>query len=345
MGVQYQGASAVARNDARFSSNSTTSTTPPNARREPDVILKPSHEGVDFTLRLLAANRMAKVVEWHCGDDATAAKHELSDDDIDALFGAMGSRRHSDESDDDDEKKGNDDNGDDGYVVTENYQGPADDHMIQAGGLPYLESLSIIGSSNNSSEKNISTDETDATATPSFIAGLTSFLASSQSFPRFTSLTLQGVNLRGTALELRALTEVFRLHPRIRRVQMTACWFSEEQQADMAALQQVFCQQQEQAQRCSVFGGDFLSDGPRRQQQLLFQSQRATLPDAMNPRPSATARAVPTATTATTNTAVSTSEVYNHNTSHNDNSTANANANTTDSWWGERLLKSCFCWW
>ena len=305
MGVQYQGAS-VAAPDARGSIRSSQ-----EAKRHPDVILKPQNEGTNFSLQLLAANRMAKVVEWQLlsAGSGNTSKHDIAEEDIAAVFAAMGSDK---EEDFDEEVK-------DEYAVTEDYQGPDEDYNIQAGGLPYLESLSIVreeGENNRNEE----------TAAASFLVPLTAFLASSQSFPRFTSLTLKGVNLRGTPLALRALTEVIRLHPRLRRVQMTQCQFTKEQQDDVKGLQAAMA-----TARPSIYAST-----ASRQQEMVFHEPGEAPPEPsfMKQRHNATKKQ-----TTYFDTAISTPILF-HPAPKDE-----APPENKDAWWGERLFKNCFCWW
>ena len=99
-----------------------------------------------------------------------------------------------------------------------------------------MESLSIIGNE----------------STASFLTSLISFLTASGAFPRFTRLSLQGVNLRGGVLELKALAEAFRLHPRLQNIHMVACWFTPEQEANMECLQNVFNKEQPRSSTTSL---------------------------------------------------------------------------------------------
>ncbi|CAB9511110.1 expressed unknown protein [Seminavis robusta] len=207
MGVQYHGAT---QSDARFSVS----------KREPDLVLRPTKEGMDFTLRVLSANRMSKVVEVVCDFGADGSK-KISQGEVRTLFEALGGTAEEDEDMEDVD------------MVTDEYQ-PSNNKQTYKG-MPLMESLSIV--CQNATED-----------TPSFVSGLTYFVASSLSLARFTRLSLEGVNLRGTVLELRGLAETFRMHPRMHYVQLQACWFTPEQQADMSVLEQVF---QEQKRRSS----------------------------------------------------------------------------------------------
>lgn len=288
--------------DARASMSSSQ-----EAKRHPDVIFKPQEEGTPFTLQLLGANRMAKVVEWQL-IGTNSSKHGVTEEDIAAIFAAMGS---DPENDLDEEVK-------DEYAVTEEYQGPDDDYNIQAGGLPYLEALSIVREEGEASEKE----------TASFLVPLTSFLASSQSFPRFTSLTLKGVKLKGTALELRALTEVIRLHPRLRRVQMTNCQFTKEQQDDIKGLQAAMT-----TPRPSIYAST-----ASRQHQLVFHEPGETPPEPSFMKQRHQAK---TKTATAFDTSISAPILY-HRAPQEDDAVPSENK---DTWWGERLLKNCFCWW
>ena len=208
------------------SSNAYLSTSTNKATRPPDLVLQPCKEGVDFTLRLLAANRMATVVELQC-DFGKSKTHSLTEQDIKDLFQALGSSEDGDSDDEEDHHGAQ-------QKIQEEYRRNYD--VIKTGGLPHLQALSIQCTS--------ATDNT-----PSFITALTSFLCRSGSFQQFTHLTMNGVNLRGSAYDLRGLAESFRLHPRVRYVQMTSCWFTKEQQADMPALQQVFKEQEQKGAR------------------------------------------------------------------------------------------------
>jgi len=215
--------------DARFSSNVGSrsgsvgsGSTSILQQREPDVVLKPCTEGLQFTLQLLSANRMAKVVEWqwqtlpgNCntnndidndnnnnddnenendngGDNGgESGIVELDEEDIRTLFGVIcgqlkdddNDENDNDESDNDDEKK-HDEKKHDDLEVTETYQGPSSEYNFAHGGLPYLESLSILGndtgSSNHQNHHN-----------PSFIRTLTLFLSSTHHVVGFTNLTLR----------------------------------------------------------------------------------------------------------------------------------------------------------
>jgi len=429
VGIQFRGSSLIRQHnnnynhnhkndDARFSSNVGSrsgsvgsGSTSILQQREPDVVLKPCTEGLQFTLQLLSANRMAKVVEWqwqtlpgNCntnndidndnnnnddnenendngGDNGgESGIVELDEEDIRTLFGVIcgqlkdddNDENDNDESDNDDEKK-HDEKKHDDLEVTETYQGPSSEYNFAHGGLPYLESLSILGndtgSSNHQNHHN-----------PSFMLTLTLFLSSTHHVVGFTNLTLRCLNLRGSALELRALTEALRLHPKIRRVQMLSCWFSPEQQQHMEALQQVLLQQQQQQQQAfhSSIGitaattattkNVNMEDGPV----LLFQRQGATLPPSTSVAGGAAAptmmlptfastTAVPRSSISTTNNnRISVAELNHNNinsnsssSSKNDNNnnetSCHAASNTTTpsssplgSWW-EKFLNACFC--
>lgn len=231
MGVQYGGAVA-ARGAVHFSTTGNST----GSKRAPDLVLQPAKEGVDFTLRLLQANRMSKVVEINIDIDAkgnanafTKAKQQqpLTKHDINSLFRAIGgSENYEEEEDDDDDKD-----------VADEYH-PTDSDFYS--GLPQLESLSI--TINNSNED----------ATSSFLEPLIAFLSASGSFPRFTRLSLQGVNLRGGILEFKGLAEAFRLHPHIQNVHMVGCWFTPEQKENMDCLEAVFQEQQRRSSAAST---------------------------------------------------------------------------------------------
>jgi len=307
--VQYQGAT-VAGNNAHFQLGSIFgSNSGQGGNRAPDLKLKPYEEGVSFTLRLLAANGMAKVVELQL-QPSDKKLFLLSQQDIQQLFQAMGSKHGNDDDD-------NSDDDDDDEVMDEYKPLDADAKLLAGKGLVYLESLAILGSKDNSGDQDCS---------PSLIRELTAFLLSTHQFPRFTSLSLQQVNLNGTALELRALSEAFRLHPRLARVQMTACHFSPEQHDNMQALQQVF---QEAADkngnnnRASAMG--FGSASPPTLQELGTKYQ--------NTNTNANA----------TNATQWSLDMYQDDSNQKHNK--DAKLNMEGLWWGERLFKSCFCWW
>ena len=387
MGIQFQGASISVPNNPRNSlvtgsstaaaatttTATTTNTTGVLLKRHPDVILKPEVEGTHFSLQLLAANRMAKVVEWQIFSDkeeegsknisSTSSKKKMdtsiivTEDDIDAIFAAMGSSRHDDDDDDDDveKKDGEEKNRKDEYVVTEEYEGPDDDFNIQAGGLPYLEALSIImmqeesevvaaGSENNNNKSNNKSNDNKNKHTASFLVPLTSFLASSQSFPRFSNLTLVGVNLRGTPLALRALTEVIRLHPRLRRVQMKQCYFTQEQQDDVKGLQAAMA-----TARPSIYDSTTSSSchqQPQRQNLLVFHE-----PGEQPPEPSFMKQQPPPPPPNNNNNpqplvfdAEITTPLMFHTVPVDTEQPGSSSTTKQQQWWGERLLKSCLCW-
>jgi hypothetical protein len=281
MAVQYQN-SVPARSDARFS------TTSSHQQRAPDLVLQPCQEGVDFSLRLVQANRMSKVVEIQCccedEEKKGATPRQLTEDDIQNLFVAIGGNENEEEEDLEE------------VDIADDYQ-PKDTAIYS--GLPHLESLSIIGNDDS----------------PSFLRPLIRFLSVSGSFPRFTRLSLQGVNLRGDLLEFRALAEAFRLHPHVQHVHMVACWFTPEQQANMGCLEDVFQKQQQPqpssaaSQRASIL----------QMRQLVLEHAGAIKNDHVPP--------------ATVDNAQSKQTV------------AVEQSPVDEMWWGERLLRSCFCFW
>lgn len=272
MGVQYHGVTE----SSSFSMNGG------GGQRQADLVLEPTKEGLDFTLRLLAANRMAKVVQIQC--DFGGGQWKMNNQDTRNLFQAIGGTM-------DDNDNNNDDDYDDDYedVVMEEYQPPKQSFR----GMPLLESLSIVCQ--------------NATAeTPSFLAGVTHLMSASASCPRLTRLSLDGVNLRGGALEVRGLAETLRLHPK--HVQMQSCWFTPEQQAHVHVLQSAL----QEKQSSMMYPTEVVSAGLR-QRNKDTQSSNSLLHSQ-------------------------------HQDDDDDDHDRSNNSNDT-TWWGTRFWKSCFCCW
>ena len=213
-------------------------------RRDPDLILRPYEEGVNFTLKLIDANPLAKVVEvdCRCGSGASASNdgNKLSSKRIGTIFRAIGGSNGNNEEDYDDEGNGGDDDDVDAYY---------------GDGLRCMESLTVIGDNDKNGSSSSWSRYNDSSS--SFLRPLTSLLVSTgqqQQQQRqtnssyFRRLCLIGVNLEGSVLDFRAMVECLRIHPHVQYVQVSDCSFTNEEQRHMKLLEEVFSSENDQRQ-------------------------------------------------------------------------------------------------
>jgi hypothetical protein len=317
MGVQFYGVTESSRSDAaHFSMNGGGGG---GGQREADLVLEPTKEALDFTLRLLAANRMAKVVQILChfesannNSDSNRTKTKtwkLTQQDITNLFQAIGGIMNDNDNDSDDDEN----------VVTEEYQpSSSNNNLSYYSGMPHLESLSIACQH--------ATEET-----PSFLEGLTQLISSSRSSsPRFTRLSLEGVNLRGSALEVHGLAETVRLHPRLYHWQMQSCYFTSEQQSHVHVLEQAMQQK-----------GSAINNNNNNNNSSSAIRTTTTVPNPTDAQESASASAGLRQRKDVSQQVSNNSNLYSQ---QQDDSHQDKEVDSFSSWWS-KLWKSCFCSW